>query len=54
MFSLSGPCELLFLLSFYCLLDLSCGECDVIFLYFMCCSVNGSLCLVCCVFDNVW
>ena len=30
-------------------LDLSCGECDVIFLYFMCCSVNGSVCLVCCV-----
>ena len=22
------------------LLDLSCGECDVISLYFMCCSVN--------------
>ena len=32
---------------FYCLLDLSCGECDVISLYFMCCSVNGSVCLVC-------
>ena len=28
-FSLSGPCELLFLL-----LDLSCGECNVITLYF--------------------
>ena len=24
---------------FYCLLDLSGGECDVISLYFMCCSV---------------
>ena len=31
----------------YCLLDLSCGECDVITLYFMCSSVNGSVCLVC-------
>ena len=40
MFSLSGPCEFLFLL--YCLLDLSvsCG-CDFISLYCMCCSVNG-------------
>ena len=38
---------------FYCLLDLICGECDVISLYFMCCSVNGSVCLVCCVFDSV-
>ena len=46
MFSLSGPCELLFFTLFYCLLDLSCGECDVISLYFMCCSVNGSACLV--------
>ena len=36
----------------YCLLDLSCGECDVIYFYFMCCSVNGSVCLVCCVFVN--
>ena len=32
---------------FYCLLDLSCGECNVISLYFMCCSVNVSVCLVC-------
>ena len=23
---------------------MSCGECDVISLYFMCCSVNGSVC----------
>ena len=38
---------------FYCLLDLSCSECDVISLYFMCFSVNGSVCLVCCVFDSV-
>ena len=33
MFSLYGPCEL-FLLFFDCLLDLSYGECNVIFLYF--------------------
>ena len=31
---------------FYCLLDLSCDECDVISLYFMCCSANGAVCLV--------
>ena len=37
---------------FYCLLDLSCGECNVISMYFTCCSVNGSVCLVCCVFVN--
>ena len=24
-----------------------CSECDVISLYFMCCSVNGSVCLAC-------
>ena len=30
-----------------------CGECNGISLYFMCCSVNGSVCLVCCVFDSV-
>ena len=31
MFSLSGPCDLLFLLCFIAsFLDLSCGECDVI------------------------
>ena len=34
-------------------MDLSCGECDVISLYFICYSVNGSVCLVCCVFDRV-
>ena len=37
----------------YCLLDLRCGKCNVISLYFMCCSVNGSVCLVCCVFNSV-
>ena len=51
MFSLSGPSELLFL---FCCDVVSCDECDVIFLYFMCCSVNGSVYLVWCVFDSVW
>ena len=37
----------------YCLLDLSCGECYVISLYFVRCSVGVSVCLVCCVFDSV-
>ena len=32
---------------------MSCGECNVIALYFLCCSVNGSVCLVCCIFDSV-
>ena len=32
---------------------MSCDECDVISLYFMCCSVHGSVCLVCCVFDSI-
>ena len=35
------------------LLDPSCDECDVISLYFMCCSVNGYVCLVCCVSDTI-
>ena len=34
-------------LLFDCLLDLSCGECYVISLYFVCCSVGVSVCLVC-------
>ena len=32
---------------FYSLLDLICGECAIISLYFMCCSVNGSVCFLC-------
>ena len=51
MFSLSGPCELLFLLCF--IASWSCGKCNVISLYFLYCSVNGSMCLVCCVSDSV-
>ena len=34
----------------YRLLDLSYGECDVISMHCMCFFVNGSVCLVCCVF----
>ena len=39
-FSLSGPCELLFFLFF--LLDQSCGECNVISLY-VCVSLSRDL-----------
>ena len=53
MFNLSRPCELLFFTLFYYLLDLSCSACDVMSLYFLCCSVNVSVCLVCCVIDSV-
>ena len=38
---------------FYFLLDLRSGECDVVSLYVLCSSVNGSVCFVCCVFDSV-
>ena len=48
-----GPMCFVIFTVFYCLFNLSCGECDVVSLYFMCCSVNGSVCLVCCVFDSV-
>ena len=44
MFSLSGPFEFLFFTLFYCLLDMSCGEYNVISLYFLCCSVIVILC----------
>ena len=52
-FNLSGPCELLFFTLFYSLLDLRSSECDVVSLYVVCCSVNVSVCFVCCVFDSV-
>ena len=34
---------------FYCLLDLSCGKCNIISLYVLCCSVNVLfvLCIAC-------
>ena len=38
---------------FYCVLDLSCGECNVTSLYFQFCSVNRSVHLVCCMSDIV-
>ena len=53
MFNLSRPCELLILLCFIASWTPSCSECDVISLYFMCCSVNVSVCFVYCVFDSV-
>ena len=53
MFSLSGHCEVVIFIVLYSLLDPSCCECDVISLYFMCCSVNGSVCLICCMFHSV-
>ena len=37
---------------FYSLLDLRSSECDVSF-YVVCCSVNVSVCFVCCVLDSV-
>ena len=52
-FNLSGPCELLFLLFFDSLLDLRSSECNVVSLYVVCCSVNVSVCFVCCVLDSV-
>ena len=49
MFSLSEPCDLLFLLCILRLVSELCGECNVISLYCMCCSVNGLfvLCVAC-------
>ena len=29
------------------------SECEVVSLYVVCCSVNVSVCFVCCVFDSV-
>ena len=31
----------------YCLLDMISSECNVVSLYVVCCSVNGSVCFVC-------
>ena len=45
MFSLSGPCD--FFIVFFFIWDLIRGECDVISLYFMCCSFNVPVFLVC-------
>ena len=52
-FNLSGPCELLFFTLFYNLMDLRSSECDIVSLYVVCCSVNVSVCFLCCVFDSV-
>ena len=53
MLTLSGPVELLFLLLFYCRLDLCCGECYVGCLQFECFPVYVSVCFVCFMFDCV-
>ena len=34
-------------------MDLRSSECDGVSLYVVCCSVNVSVCFVCCVFDSV-
>ena len=44
---------LYFIIYIYYLLDLSCGECNVISLHYLYFSVNGSVCLVCYVSDSV-
>ena len=33
-------------------MDLRSSECDVVSMYVVCCSVNVSVCFVCCVFVN--
>ena len=38
---------------FYSLLDLRSSECNVVSLYVVCCSINVSVCFVCCVLDSV-
>ena len=50
-FTLSGHCVIFTL--FYSLLDLRSSECDVVSLYVVCCSVNVSVCFLCCMFDIV-
>ena len=53
MFSLSGPCELLFLLGFNA--NWTCVVVSVM-LYsciFLCSSVNRPVCIMCCMFDSL-
>ena len=38
---------------FYSLLDMRSSQCDVVSLYVVGCSVNVSVCFVCCVFRSV-
>ena len=52
MFILSGPLSCYFYFVYF-LLDLRSSECDVVSLYVVCCSVNVSVCFVCCVLDSV-
>ena len=38
----------------FVLLPLGPEKCDVVSLYVLCNSINGSVCFVCCVFDSVY
>ena len=51
-FNFSGPCESVIFSLFYSLFDLRSSECEVVSLYVVCCSVNVSVCFVCCMFDS--
>ena len=44
MFSLPGPCELLFFTLFYCLLNMRCSESDILVFYVLLCKW---ICLTC-------
>ena len=48
----STLCKYVIFAMFYYVLDMSCGECNVISLYVLCCSVNGSVRFVWCVSDS--
>ena len=54
MFSLSGYCELLFFRCFIASWTRVVVRCNVISLYCMCCSIGGSVYLVCCVFCELF
>ena len=54
-FNLSGPTLWIVIFTlFYSFLDMRSSECDVVSVYVVCCSVNGSVCFVCFVFDGVF
>ena len=53
MFSLAGTCELLFLVCFNASWNWVVVSVMLYPCIFLCCSVNGSACLVWCVFDSV-
>ena len=47
MFSLSGPCEFLFFTLFYFLLDLSCGDCVMLYPCIFCVALLMNRCVFC-------